>query len=66
MSVWFSTLSVSRFNPGKPKAVLIKFLSPKAKDLVMRNKRRSSKVKVRDDLAVNVKKALDNISFNPI
>ena len=55
---------VGRFSPGKPRAVLIKFMSHKSKELVMRNKRKATGVKFREDLATNVKKAFDHISIN--
>eukprot|EP00794_Sanderia_malayensis_P020697 gene20697-22733_t len=52
---------VGRRWENKPRAVLVKFISHKTKELIMRNKKKATNVKVKEDLAPGIKKKNDLI-----
>ena len=54
---------VGRYNEGKHRAILVKFMSHKSKEKVMQLKKNAPNVKIHEDLAPGIKKIYDHLSF---
>ena len=55
---------VGRRQDNKPRSILVKFLSHKTKEKVMRAKKNAKNVKVSEDLAPGIKRIFDEVSSN--
>ncbi|MCP4481272.1 MAG: hypothetical protein GY817_00375 [bacterium] len=55
---------VGRRDPNKPRAIILKFMSHKSKEAVMRKKRDAKNIKIREDLAPGIKRMFDEVSVN--
>ena len=55
---------VGRRQENRPRPILIKFLSHKTKEKVMRAKKKATTVKINEDLAPGIKRILDEVSSN--
>ena len=53
---------VGRFDK-KPRAILVKFMSHKSKEKIMRVKKNCKNIKIHEDLAPGIKKIFDQLSF---
>ena len=55
---------VGRRQENKPRPILVKVLSHKTKEKVMRAKKKATNVKINEDLAPGIKRLLDKVSTN--
>ena len=55
---------VGRRDNSKPRSILVKFLSHKSKDLVMRCKKKATNIKINEDLAPGIKRIFNEVSSN--
>ena len=55
---------VGRRQENKPRPILVKFLSHKTKEKVMRAKKRATNIKINEDLAPGIKRLFDEVSTN--
>ena len=55
---------VGRTVPNKSRPVIIKFLSHKTKEMVMRRKKEAKTIKIREDLASGIKTLFDDLNKN--
>ncbi len=57
---------LGRQQAGKHRAILIKFLSHKSKEKVMRKKKEAQDIKIFEDLAPGIKRMFDSLNVNRI
>ena len=55
---------VGRRQENKPRPILVKFLSHKTKEKVMKAKKMATNIKIHEDLAPGIKRILDEVSTN--
>ncbi len=53
-----------RRQESKPGPVLVKFMSHKTKEMIMRNKKNAQNVRIYEDLAPGIKQMYDDVSKN--